>query len=250
MSKDTVLVTGGGSGIGRRLAEELQKRGNQVVIAGRRQDVLEAACAANPGMQSIVLDVSDPAAVKRFAGEVVARFPALNFLINNAGMLASEDLTADPVDLNVAERTIVTNLLGPIRLTAALLPHLQRQPRAKIVNVSSGLGFVPLASAPTYSATKAALHSYTLSLRHQLRDTNVTVTEIIPPYVQTTLVSEEQAVDPAAMPLEDFIAETMRNFDAEPDAPENCVQAATFPRNAEREGRFEAAFGAVNSMFH
>ena len=187
---NTILVTGGGSGIGRRLAEEFLKRGNTVIIAGRQQDRLEAVCAANPGMHFCALDIRDAEEVARFAREIVIRFPALDTLINNAGMSAIEDLCADDFDVSVAEQTIVTNLLGPIRLTSALLPHFRSQACATITNMSSALAFVPFAAAPTYSATKAAIHSYTMSLRHQLRHTNIRITEIIPPYVQTTLLGE------------------------------------------------------------
>jgi uncharacterized oxidoreductase len=247
MTSNTVLVTGGGSGIGRGLAEEFLKRGNQVIIAGRRKDLLEKVRADNPAMHVLALDISDAGATAQFARDIIARFPEVNVLINNAGIMATEDLTADPVDLDVAEATVATNLLGPIRLTAALLPHLRRQPRAAIMNVTSGLAFVPLATAPAYSATKAAMHSFTVSLRHQLRETNVSVTEIAPPYVRTTLLGEQQAVDPAAMPLEAFIAETMCNFDADLGGAENLVEMVGFLRNAEREGRFDEAFAAVNS---
>ena len=172
--------------------------------------------------------------VSRFAKQIIIRFPALDTLINNAGMMAIEDLGADDVDVSLAERqTILTNLLGPIRLTSALLPHFRSQARATITNMSSGLAFVPFAAAPTYSATKAAIHSYTMSLRHQLRHTNIRVTEIIPPYVQTTLLGEKQAVDPAAMPLEAFIDETMRNYDREPTAR----------RRSGKDGRFSTICG-------
>ena len=246
----TILVTGGGSGIGRGLAEEFLKRGNTVIIAGRHQDRLQAVCTSNPGMHFCALDIRDTEGVSRFAKVIVIRFPALDTLINNAGMMAVEDVVADGVDvaISITEQTILTNLLGPIRLTRALLPHFRSKARAAIFNVSSGLAFVPFASVPSYSATKAAIHSYTMSLRHQLRHTNIRVTEIIPPYVQTTLAGERQAVDPAAMPLEAYIDETMRNYDREPTAPENRVEMVDFLRNAEREGRFEQAFEAVNSM--
>ena len=244
----TILITGGGSGIGRRLAEEFLKRRNTVIIAGRQQGRLEAVCAANPGMHFCPLDIQDADGVVRFAKEIVIRFPALDTLINNAGTMAIEDLCADDADVAVAEQIVVTNLLGPIRLTSALLPHLRSQPRAVITNVTSGLAFVPFVLAPTYSATKAAMHSYTLSLRHQLRDTNISVTELIPPYVQTTLLGEQQAVDPAAMPLDVFIEETMRNYDREPTAPENRVEMVNYLRYAERDGHFDQAFEAVNSI--
>lgn len=239
-------MTGGGSGIGRGLAEQFMKRGNTVVIAGRQRDRLEAVCTANPGMHFHVLDIRDAEGVSRFAKEFVIRFPALNTLINNAGMMAIEDLGVD--DVSLCEQTIVTNLLGTIRLTRALLPHFRSQACATITNVTSGLAFVPFAAAPTYSATKAAIHSYTISLRQQLRHTNIRVTEIIPPYVQTTLLGERQAVDPRAMPLKAFIDETMRNYDVDPTAPENRVKMVDFLRYAERDGRFDQAFEAVNSI--
>ena len=152
---NTILITGGASGIGRGLAEAFHGLGNQVIIAGRRQDALDEVTAANPGMESMRLDIADPADVAAFAAQATARFPSLNVLINNAGIMQPEDIVTAPNYLDVAERTIGTNLLGPIRLTAALLPHLRAQPRAAVLTVSSGLAFVPMAATPTYSATKA-----------------------------------------------------------------------------------------------
>jgi uncharacterized oxidoreductase len=143
---------------------------------------------------------------------------------------------------------ITTNLLGPIRLTAALLPHLQKQTRATILNVSSGLAFVPLPSAPTYSATKAALHSYTESLRVQLRDTPVQVIEIIPPYVQTELGGSRQANDPRAMPLKEYIAETVQILKSQPEAKENCVENVKFLRFAEAAGTFDKVLQTLTEM--
>ena len=182
-AQNTILVTGGGSGIGRGLAESFHRLGNQVIIAGRRREQLESVAAANPGMQLLTLDQSDAADIERFATEATQRHPKLNVVINNAGIQHSEDLTAGRVA--EAEAMIITNRLGPIRLTAALLPRLLAQPRSAVLNVTSALAFLPKAQVPTYCATKAALHSYTQSLRFQLRNTAVQVIEIIPPGVQT-----------------------------------------------------------------
>lgn len=193
-----IVVTGGGTGIGRGLAEALHRLGNHVTVAGRRTDVLQQVVDANPGMDCLPLDQTEPDDITRFARDLVARRPRLNVLINNAGVQRSEDLTGGCVA--DAEIQVTTNLLGPIRLTAALLPQLLAQPSATIINVSSGLGFVPNAAMPTYSATKASLHSYTQSLRHQLRGSDIDVIEIIPPQVRTAL---RPADDPRAMPLRD-----------------------------------------------
>src|SRR5580700_1097253 len=203
LSGNTILITGGGSGIGRGLAEAFHTLGNQVVIAGRRQSALDETTAANPGMRSLTLDIEHPDSIRSFAAKVAGEFPSLNVVINNAGIMRAEKLLAQPPDLADAEAIVTTNLLGPIRLTAALLPHLQKQPHATVMNVSSGLAFLPLVLTPTYCASKAALHSYTLSLRHQLRNTSIEILELIPPYVATDLM--DGANDPRAMPLDKFI---------------------------------------------
>lgn len=245
LSGNTILITGGGSGIGRGLAEALQKLGNQIVIAGRRRSALDATIAANPGMQSMELDIQDAAAIRAFASEVMARFPSLNVLINNAGIMRAEQLNADPVALVDVEAIVATNLLGPMRLTAALLPHLKKQPVATVMNVSSGLAFVPLTLTPTYCATKAALHSYTQSLKFQLQATSVEVIEIIPPYVQTELMGGGN--DPRAMPLGDFIAETMEILKRQPTPAEICVERVKALRFAAEEGRYRGAFEGMNA---
>lgn len=205
---NTILITGGGSGIGRALAEALHARGNQIIITGRRESVLAEVAAANPGMAFAALDVADPAAIRDFAARIVKDHPALNVLVNNAGIMKVEDLKAEPFDLDVVEETIATNLLGPIRLTAALLPHLRARAAATVMTVSSGLAFIPLAATPTYSATKAAIHSWSESLRHQLADTSVEVLELAPPGVATDLMPGH-AENPASMPLADYTAEVI-----------------------------------------
>jgi uncharacterized oxidoreductase len=245
LTGNTILITGGGSGIGRRLAEELHKLGNQVVIAGRRRQALDETTAANPGMKSLPLDIEDSAEIRAFAVHVAAEFPALNVLVNNAGIMRPEDLLAQQADLADAEATVATNLLGPIRLTAALLPLLQRQPSATIVNVTSGLAFLPLAQTPAYSATKAAIHSYTQSLRHQLRKTHIEVLELIPPYVATHLMSG--ADDPRAMPLEKYIAEVMEILKTVPTPTEICVEAVKPLRFSVESGNYAAIFAGLNT---
>jgi len=181
---NTILITGGGSGIGRGLAEAFHKLGNKVIIAGRRKEVLETVTAANPGMDFAVLDVQDSAKLASFVDDITAKYPTLNVLINMAGVMKPENF-ADSTDTSAADEIIATNLTAPIHLTAALLPLLKQQPEATVMTVTSGLAFVPLAMTPTYCATKAAMHSWSISLRYQLRNTSVDVLELAPPYVQT-----------------------------------------------------------------
>lgn len=226
LTDNTIFITGGTSGIGRGLAEALHRLGNKVIIAGRRAELLRKVTAQNPGMESIALDISDESDITRVSAEVVKRFPKLNVLINNAGIMPFDDLTG-PVDEAVLHSVIATNLLGPIRLTGALVGHLQKQSRATIVNNSSVLAFTPLAGNAIYSATKAAIHSYTLSLRFKLRNTSVTVQEIAPPWVNTDLIKKSD--DPRAMDLDAFIKETMEALAT--DSPEVLVEGARPVRN-------------------
>ena len=243
-SANTILITGGGSGIGRGLAESLHALGNQVIISGRRRHALDETTAANPGMKSLTVDMQDPVSIRAFAAQAIAEFPALNVLINNAGIMRRENLLEQHPGLADAEAIVATNLLGPIRLTAAMLPHLQKQPHATIINVSSGLAFLPMARTPTYCATKAALHSYTLSLRAQLRNTGIEVLELIPPYVATNLM--DGAKNPRAMPLDKFIAEAMEILKSQPTPPEICVENVKTLRFAAESGNFDTVFARLN----
>ncbi|NJC42116.1 putative oxidoreductase [Brevundimonas alba] len=237
---DTILITGGGSGIGKAMAEALHARGAKVIIAGRRREALEAVTAANSGMAFETLDVADAADVKAFAARVIAAHPDLNVVINNAGIMVAED----GIDLDIAEQTVAINLLGPIRLTAALLPHLKSKARASVVTVSSGLAFVPLAATPTYSATKAAIHSWSQSLRHQLQDTRVEVIEWGPPAVATDLMPGH-AENPNSMPLAEFTAESLALFEAG-GHDEILVERVKFLSGAADRGEYAAVFAALN----
>jgi uncharacterized oxidoreductase len=206
MNGNTILITGGGSGIGRGLAEAFHRHGNRVIITGRRLARLDAVCEANPGMIGVELDIRDPQAIKRVTLQIVADHPRLNVLINNAGIMELDDVTG-PVDEESLVATIATNFSGPIRMSGALVGHLAKQSAAVIINVSSILGFVPLAPTAAYSATKAALHSYTLSQRYKLRDVGIRVIEIAPPWVRTDLLNSLE--EERAMPLDAFIEATM-----------------------------------------
>jgi uncharacterized oxidoreductase len=245
---NTILITGGGSGIGRALAEAFHKLGNKVIIAGRRKQVLDDTAAANPGMASAVLNIEDAASIRSFAQKLTADFPALNVVINNAGIMRPENVLALSADVADAEAIITTNLLGPIRLTAALLPHLLKQSDATIMTVSSGLAFLPMALTPTYNATKAAIHSWSQTLRYQLKSTNVEVIELVPPYVQTELMGSAQAADPRAMPLKDYVAETIEILKTQPNATEVLVERVKPLRFAEHNGKekYDAFFQQFN----
>jgi uncharacterized oxidoreductase len=247
LTGNTILITGATSGIGRALAEVFHQRGNQVIIAGRRQALLDEITAAHAGMRGLRLDVEDPAAVAVFARHVQEQFPALNVLINNAGISRPEDLTARTVDLSVARRIIQTNIVGVLDLTAALLPTLAQQPCSTIITTSSGLAFLPRASFPAYSASKAFLHSWLQSLRAQLRRTSVEVLELVAPYVQTELTGRSQATDPNAMPLADYVAEVMQMLgDPIPANGEIVAHRAQALRWAEKNGEYEPLFAARN----
>jgi len=222
MTSNTIFITGGSSGIGRGLAEAFHELGNQVIIAGRREDRLRAICAANSGMRYYVMDVTNPASIREIAADVILEFPALNCVFNNAGVQRPVNFSSgDEFDEKAMLDQIDTNLIGVIRVAAAFLPHLARQRNATLVNVSSGLAFVPLARFPVYCASKAAVHSFTMSLRHQMKDSGVHIVEVIPPWVETELggpaAPPVRPGGPAPMPLVAFIAETMKELATDAD---------------------------------
>lgn len=203
MTGNTIFITGGTSGIGRALAEQFHSLGNKVIIAGRRQALLDEVAAAHPGIEGIALDISDAADIDRVAAQLIRDYPTLNVLINNAGIMPFDD-PSGRIDDAVSRQILDTNLLGPIRLTSALIEHLKTQPRATIIHNTSVLAYVPIATNAVYSASKAALHSYALSQRFMLKGTSVSVQEIAPPWVDTDLI--KKSGDPRAMPLDAFIA--------------------------------------------
>ena len=228
ISGNTIFITGGGSGIGRGLAEALQKAGNKVIISGRRKAVLEETTKANPGMEFVELNIEDPASIAAVAKKLIADHPTLNVLINNAGIMKPDGVEGVVDDATITS-TVTTNFLGPIRMTSALIEQLKKQPAAYVINVTSGLAFRPLAMTATYSATKAALHSFSLSQRYLLKGTSVKVLELAPPYVQTELMGPGQAADPRAMPLKEYIDEVMTLLAGDKD--EILVQRVQEHRN-------------------
>ena len=194
-------------------------------------------------MAWVELNIEDPVNISAVAAKMIAEYPDLNVLINNAGIMNIDDASV-AIDEKLLVSTLATNLMGPIRMTGALIEHLKRQPQAAVINTTSVLGFVPLAVTAVYSSTKAAMHSYTMSLRYKLKDTSVSVLEIAPPWVQTDLLGSNN--EPRAMPLSEFIEETMKVLGT--GAEEVLVERAKPLRNA--TGPNEAAFVTqFNSAF-
>jgi short-subunit dehydrogenase involved in D-alanine esterification of teichoic acids len=242
---NTILITGGTSGIGLGLALRLQKLGNTVIVAGRRQELLDQIVSEHPGIEALVLDVADPASITRAAATLAVSNPQLNVLVNNAGIQQPESVL-DPASLSIAQDHVTTNLLGPIRMTYAFVPHLVTRDDATIVNVTSALAFVPLPVTPTYSATKAGLHSFSEGLRVQLAGTPVQVIEVVPPPVRTTLMGQQD--NEQSMPLEDFLTEVLAVLEAQPDAKEIVVDRAKFARDAEATGTYDQVLAMFSSF--
>jgi uncharacterized oxidoreductase len=198
----TILITGGTSGIGFELARQLLERGNTVIITGRDSRKLEAARARLPGVHALECDTGDPSAIQALHTTVSTRFPALDVLVNNAGIM--RNLRIDRArDLLDVTREIDINLSGPIRMVQQFLPQLKSRPGSAIVNVSSGLAFIPYAISPVYSAAKAGLHAFSLCLRAQLAGTGVAVIELAPPGTETKLFRGEFEAETKSMkPME------------------------------------------------
>ena len=244
-SGNTILITGGGSGIGEALAHRWHDAGNRVIVSGRRREALEQATAGRADMHALEMDVEDPGSIAAAVAQALATHPALNVLVNNAGIMRFEALDRGR-DLADAEATVATNLLGPIRLTNALIDHLAAQPDAAIVNLTSGLAFVPMIDTPTYCATKAAIHSYTVSLREALKG-RVEVIELAPPAVQTDL-TPGQATRPGYQPLQEFADEAFSLLTQQPTPPEILVERVRWLRFAEAEHRFDATVTQLNDF--
>lgn len=191
----TVLITGGGTGIGLALAKRFMAHGSRVVAAGRRVDTLLAAQRSTPGLEVLPGDVSSEAGRIALVEEALLRFPALNVLVNNAGIGQRHPSFLEAQDWASHRAELATNLDAPMHLSMLLLPHFATRPSAAVVNVTSGLAFTPFAALPTYSLTKAALHSLTISLRLQVRNTAIDVVEIVPPSVRTDFTGGAAGVD-------------------------------------------------------
>ncbi|WP_433011116.1 SDR family oxidoreductase [Kribbella sp. CA-294648] len=241
---NTIFITGGTSGLGLGLALRWRELGNTVIIGGRRKELLDQIATDYPGIGTVELDVADPASIDTAFEDVTSRYPELNAIVTMAGIMHPENLL-DPAHLATAEAIVTTNLLGTIRTLTRFTPYLATKQDPTILTVSSGLAFVPLVITPTYNATKAAVHSYTQSLRLQLAGTPIQVIEIIPPAVQTALMGQEN--DERAMPLDDYLTETMAILRDHPEAEEVAVERVNFLRNAERENRYAETLKALNS---
>jgi uncharacterized oxidoreductase len=187
ISGNTVLITGGSMGIGFSLAEEFIKAGNEVIICGRLEDKLAEAKEKLPQVTTMVCDVSKHKDRESLYNWVICKFPELNILVNNAGIQRRVNFKKGIDEVRNKEDEVDINLTATIELSAWFIPEFMKRKEAAIINVSSGLGFIPIAFAPVYCATKAAVHSFSISLRHQLKDTSVKIFEIIPPIVDTDL---------------------------------------------------------------
>jgi uncharacterized oxidoreductase len=241
---NTIFIPGATSGIGLALALRLQAKGNTVVVGGRRTELL-AKLAAEHGFATVHIDTTDPASITKATAEAVERHPELNVLVAMSGIMRVEDWRTAGF-LADAEEVITTNVLGPIRLIAALTEHLQKRPNAAIVTVSSGLAHVPLRITPSYNATKAAIHLLSETLRLQFADTGVQMIELVPPSVRTALLPGHETSD-SAMPLDEFADEAMTLLEKDPEAHEVLVERVKFLRFAEARGDYDQVVATLNT---
>ena len=246
ISGNTIFIPGSTSGIGLALALELQSRGNTVIIGGRRTDRLKQIAADHPGLGTVQIDTADAASIASAAREVTGRYPDLNVLIPMAGIMQVEDWHQPEKFAASAESVITTNVLGPIRLIAAFIEHLEAQPAAAIITVSSGLGFTPLAATPSYSASKAAIHLLSESIRLQYADTSVQIIELVPPSVRTGLVPGQEDNE-QAMPLDEFVTEAVGLLESQPEAKEIQVERVKFLRYGEARGDYDRVVATLNA---
>jgi short-subunit dehydrogenase involved in D-alanine esterification of teichoic acids len=244
---NTVFIPGATSGIGLALALRLQAKGNTVIIGGRRTELLKRIADEHPGLRTVHIDTTDPGSITSAAEQVVAENPDLNVLVAMAGIMLVEDWTTPSGFLASAENTVVTNVLGPIRLIAAFIEHLRGQPDATIMTVSSGLAFTPLKVTPSYNASKAAIHMLSESIRLQLADTGVQILELVPPAVRTALLPGQESSD-FAMPLDDFVSESIDLIESGPDAREIQVENVKFLRYSEVRGDYEQTVATLNRL--
>lgn len=245
LTGNTILVTGGGSGIGQALAWQFADRGNTVIVAGRTEASLAATVEGRSDMHRLVLDVADDASVAQAVEQLGRDFPQLNMLIHAAGVMERQELGSGGT-IATAAAVVNINLLGTMRIVEGLIPLLDGKPDAAICTMSSGLAFVPLPSTPAYSASKAGVHSYSLSLRYRLKG-RIEVIEIAPPAVQTGLTPGQESRE-GYMPLDAFIAETMANFEAVSTPWENLVGNVLPLRHAETEGRMDQMLQVLGSL--
>jgi uncharacterized oxidoreductase len=244
---NTIFIPGSTSGIGLALALRLCEKGNTVIVGGRRTELLEQIAAEHPGIDTVQIDTADAASVRSAAEHVLARHPGLNVIITMAGIMNVEDWHHPDTFLESAELIITTNVLGPIRLIAAFVEHLQKQPDATIITVSSGLAFAPLKVTPSYNASKAAIHMLTESVRLQLADTTVKLKELEPPSVATDLVPGQRESD-FATPLDVFADDVIRLLETEPDANEIQVERVKFLRYGEARGDYDKVVATLNAL--
>lgn len=219
LTENTILITGGATGIGFALARRLSEKDNQVIICGRNEAALRQAREQAPALVTRICDVADTESRRSMVDWLKANHPALNVVINNAGVQHRRDFNNDP-EADTLDQEVAINLTAPIHLTVELLPTLRRHEQAYIINVSSGLAFSPMADVPVYCATKAAIHSFTLSLRHQLRSTGIRVVEMAPPIVDTGLGGSTRSGGTANRMMvspDEFATEALAQLEADKD---------------------------------